>query len=171
MNHTDLTSNEYGIEIASELTIQVLQLVERLQNNIFVERPRSKSNRQDGEIVIFNSESTGESGMQIRLNAYQYGVRGVVNLEVKDDRVFARTVMVRESYLGKDDRELFAIPHKATIEELPIVENLIFGVCQCVSRGSVRICEENVFDVFLPSDKPMPLIDQNFAIHGIKSLY
>lgn len=164
-----------AIELSGDLTFQTDGLMQRLQSNIFSERPKSSSRRADGEVVISAPDDAGDIKFQIRLNAFSFGRSAVVDLIQSNNSTFATGLMIRDSKMGGDDRGLVAIPQTITAESMHTVENLIYGACQCVARGTVMPGENTAssgeFKLFLPSVKPLPEFGPEFQIYGLKSHY
>mgnify|MGYP007106201317 CR=1 FL=1 len=162
------------VNLPPESALQASELLRRLENAIFSVRPDNSTRRQDGEVIVSKLESSSSALMQIRLNAYSQAKSAVINLKF-DDSVKVTGLMVRDRIMGGDDRGLIAIAQRICATDLPVAENLIFGACQCVARGSVLVCEstptEGKFQLYLPSIKPLPQFGPNFELLGVPSLY
>ena len=171
MNQADLLSKSTGIELPSQAAAQIPELLTRLQSENYEARAKNRTRRQDGEIVISEFESIEQFAVQIRLNSYDSGKCGVVDLKSVNGRVSATGLMIRERVMGGDDRELIAIPQGVFRTDLPTVENLIYGACQCVARGSVLREDDNMYGLFLPSIQLLPSFDEDFEICKLPPRY
>jgi hypothetical protein len=153
---------------------QLQELVERLDSNRFNPRSHNSSRRCDGTVVLgIGSISEGRT-VQLRLNAYEYGLRGIVDLCVRNGSAEARGLMIRPSRMDADSREFIATLHAPSPSDRSIIGNIIYGACKCLGRGSVRIEEGKTgasFDLFLPSGNPLPSFNQNFEVVGLPSMY
>jgi hypothetical protein len=150
------------------------ELVERLDSNRFNLRSDTSNRRSDGTVVLSIGRISEGRTVQLRLNAYQHGLRGIVDLSVRNGTVEVRGLLIRPSKMDGDSRELIATLHTPLPSDRSAIANIIYGACKCVGRGSVRIEESKTaasFDLFLPSGNPLPSFNQNFEVVGLPSMY
>ncbi len=173
------------LQLSNELAWQATELIGRLRGGQFIER-KAGTRRADGEIYLATSGKSGVETAKIRLNSFRTGTSGVVMLELRGDHVEVPSFMRRQSEFGADDRSKFLVPTKPSSAEREAVENIISAACVCVGRGSVRIGGHEgapavpsgeihtgvvMYELFLPSRKPLPYVDSDFVIRGLDSLY
>lgn len=160
-------------KLSVEVAYQAKELLSRLKSGQFNLRKENSTRRADGEATL--EESPLSNTLHIRLNAFGASMSAVVALEIGEDGVTARSVQIRTREMGGDDRGQIAIPQALTPENLKIVENLVFGACACVGRGAVKITQTDPtrksFQLFLPSQNPLPTFNEHFELIGLRSQY
>ena len=168
------TAHSSSLTLGMAESEQLQELVNRLDSNRFTLRSHNSSRRCDGTVVLGIGGTSEGRTVQLRLNAYEHGLRGIVDLIVRNGTVEARGLMIRPSTMDGDSRELIATLRVPLPADRPTIENIIYGACGCVGRGSVRIEESKTggsFDLFLPSGNPLPFFNQNFEVVGLASMY
>ena len=155
---------------------QLLEIISRLDSSQYLTRDPQRTRREDGSIVLSLRED-GVQTVSLRLNAFSSGMRAVTVFSLVQGSPGVESLMIRGSAMDADDRSRFAIPQPVTLQQMPIVENMLFAAAVCIGRGQVSTnhdensTERKKFGLFLPSRPQLVILDSQFSPIGLESQY